>query len=65
MYLKSRPGRVVFDPERTRLTQRRTELPPEGATVPDTQYWHKRVQVGDAEISSPPPDSQPAAEPEQ
>ncbi len=35
------PGAVIRDPQ----TKRR--LPDEGASVPDTNFWHRRVRAGD------------------
>ena len=42
MYVKNRPGLSVRDPERG------DRLPPgQYRAVPDSDYWHRRVQDGD------------------
>lgn len=48
MYLKPVSGRQVPDPDRGDL------LPAEGREVADQQYWHRRLQDGDVEISTAP-----------
>ncbi|CCG42183.1 DUF2635 domain-containing protein [Magnetospirillum molischianum] len=52
MYVKPQAGRSVPDPERGGL------LPPQGAIVPDTQYWLRRL--GDNDVIAADPDVQAA-----
>lgn len=40
IYLVPAPGQVVRDPANGQ------PLPPEGAHVPDTSYWHRRLAEG-------------------
>lgn len=47
MYVKPAAGRSVPDPERGGL------LPSEGAIVPDTQYWLRRLADKDAVEADP------------
>lgn len=41
MFVKPVAGRLVPDPERG------GDLPPDGANVPDNQYWLRRINDGD------------------
>lgn len=54
MFVKPVEGRQVPDLERGGL------VPPEGAEVPPTQYWQRRVQAGDVVISDPVTQAAPA-----
>lgn len=47
MFVKPAPGLLVPDPERG------GDLPPEGATVPDSVYWRRRIADGDVLKSRP------------
>jgi len=56
MYVKPAAGRSVPDPERGGL------LPSEGADVPDTQYWLRRLADEDVVKADPAPVKAPAKE---
>ena len=55
MYLKPVAGRQVPDPDRGDF------LPDSGRDVVDQQYWLRRLNDGDVEISSPPTDDKAKA----
>lgn len=47
MYVKPAPNLSVPDPERGGY------LSPEGAAVPDTEYWRRRLADGDVSPAKP------------
>lgn len=56
MFVKPKEGVLLRDP----ATQQ--PLPAEGANVPDTSFWHRRVRDGDVTIAEPPAEEKPAQE---
>jgi hypothetical protein len=48
MYLKPAPGLVIRDPDLMDF------LPEEGREVPETDYWHRRVNDKDVVLATPP-----------
>lgn len=56
MFVKPAPDRAVRDP------MSRLLLPADGALVPDTQFWQRRVLFGDVVETEPPAAAQVPAE---
>lgn len=48
MFVKPAPARAVRDP------MSRLLLPAEGAIVPESQFWHRRLLFGDVVLAAPP-----------
>ncbi|MFC0407919.1 DUF2635 domain-containing protein [Roseomonas elaeocarpi] len=58
MYVKlADEGRALRDPVTRRL------LPPEGAELPETEFWLKCVNQGDLVVADPPQPADAAAKP--
>ncbi|SDH88690.1 DUF2635 domain-containing protein [Roseospirillum parvum] len=51
IYVVPRAGLLVADPDARGGSR---HLPAEGATVPDTPYWRRRLRGGDVSLGRPP-----------
>ena len=48
MFVKPAEGRKVLRPDTL------AHLPAEGAEVPDSTFWHRRLRSGEVELAEPP-----------